>query len=121
MNTEETFSLWKAYAGKLLMHFVPVFLLVVGEGEPVHPLNFHMVYHNKLAGYLFDAQKILQIRAVGDGYFYEGRYYEFDPSYSSLDAPYEAQVFGRCYEAGIAVGLSSSQFRYRRKVEKIGP
>ena len=69
--------------------FQPSYLAVVGEGEPVHPLNCHMVYHNRLSGFLLDVQKILQIHAVGGGYFYEDPCYDFDPPYKSLDAPYE--------------------------------
>lgn len=67
----------------------PSYLFVVAEGEPVSPLNFLMVYHSKLSGYVFDAQKILQMHAVGGGYFYEGRCYEVDVPYNSLAAPYE--------------------------------
>ncbi len=55
----------------------PQHQVLVTEGERVNPLNFHMVYHNKFSGYLFDLQKILQLHTFGGGYFYDGR--EVDP------------------------------------------
>lgn len=63
----------------------PQHQVLVTEGDRVNPLNFHMVYHNQVSGYLFDAQKILQLHNYGGGYFYEGRAGDYDGPYSSFD------------------------------------
>lgn len=69
----------------------PQHQVLVTEGDRVNPLNFHMVYHAELSGFLWDAEKILQLHNYGGGYFYEGRGGDFDAPYSSLrsnDSPY---------------------------------
>lgn len=62
----------------------PQHQVLVTEGDRVNPLNFHMVYHAELAGFLFDAAKILQLHHYGGGYFYVGRTGDSDASYNSL-------------------------------------
>ena len=49
----------------------PQDLILVTEGEPINPLNFHRVYHSKVSGYAFDIYKILQLHEKGGGYFHE--------------------------------------------------
>lgn len=69
----------------------PQHQVLVTEGDRVNPLNFHEVYHAELSGFLFDAEKILQLHDYGGGYFYEGRGGDFDAPYNSLrlnDSPY---------------------------------
>lgn len=45
----------------------PEHQIVVIEGDRVNPLVFHMVYHRQVSGYLFDLQKILQLRRTRSG------------------------------------------------------
>lgn len=51
----------------------PANMLIVTEGDRVNPANFHMVYHDRLSGFLFDVRKTLQLHRSGGGYFYEGQ------------------------------------------------
>lgn len=59
-------------------------LIIVTEGTRVNPVDFHMVYHNQVAGYLFDIERILRLHNYGGGYFYDGRADTYDAPYSSL-------------------------------------
>jgi hypothetical protein len=60
-------NIWKSVA----IEIDPQHLILVTEGEPINPLNFHGVYHSTVSGYAFDIYKIFQLHEKGGGYFHE--------------------------------------------------
>ncbi len=89
-NTQTLFGIFRHLVSRLPIEHAAAWVMA-----EVCPVNFHMVYHDRISAYENDVRKILQLHERGGGYFYEdvrsyspGSYkliaYDIGDTYSSV-------------------------------------
>ncbi len=98
-NTQALFGIFRHLVSRLPIEHASA--RVMAE---VCPVNFHMVYHNRISAYENDVRKILQLHERGGGYFYEDI-----RSYSP--GPYKLIAYdvGNAYSSVSGVGRSEGE------------